>query len=72
MLVYYGLDHINTTSSLAVAYPELVSRGVSERRKCKWLLRVGASNGATRRLKKIMVGGGGSGQPEKKPGYATD
>ena len=27
----------------SVAYPELVSRGVSERRKCKWLVRVGAS-----------------------------
>ena len=28
-----------------VAYPELVSRGVSKSRKCKWLEKVGASNG---------------------------
>ena len=27
---------------VAAAYPELVSMGVSERRKCKWLVRVGA------------------------------
>ena len=33
--------------SCAVAYPELVSRGVSERRKCKRLVKVGASNGVT-------------------------
>ena len=59
----------------SVAYPELVSRGVSERRKCrpKCLVRVGTSNGVTGPLiKKIMaVGGGVSGQPEKNPGYAT-
>ena len=30
-----------------MAYPELVSRGVSKSRKCKWLVRVGASNGVT-------------------------
>ena len=30
-----------------VAYPEFVSRGVSERRKCKRLAKVGASNGVT-------------------------
>ena len=42
-----------------MAYPELVSRGVSERRKCNWLVRVGASNGVTPMIKKIMVGGGG-------------
>ena len=46
--------------------------GVSERRKCKWPVRVGASNGVTPLIKKIMVGGGGvSGQPENPPGYAT-
>ena len=27
---------------IAVAYPELVSRGVSESRKFKWLVKVGA------------------------------
>ena len=55
-----------------MAYPELVSRGVSERRKCKWLVRVGASNGVTPLIKKIMAGGGVSGQPENPPGYATE
>ena len=55
-----------------MAYPELVSRGVSERRKCMWLVRVGASKGVTPCLiKKIMDGGGVSGQPENPPGYAT-
>ena len=55
----------NKGISATVAYPELVSRGVSERRKCKWLVRVVASNGVTLLIKKIMVGGGGvSGQPE--------
>ena len=57
----------------SVAYPELVSRGVSERRKCKWLVMVGASNGVTPLIKKNHGrGGGGSGQPENPPGYATD
>ena len=55
-----------------VAYSELVSRGVSERRKCKWLVRVGASNGVTPLIKKNHGRGGGvSGQPENPPGYAT-
>ena len=55
-----------------MAYPELVSRGVSKSRKCKWLVKVGASNGVTSLIKKIMAGGGGvSGQPEKTPGYAS-
>ena len=31
----------------AVAYPELVSKGVSKSRKCKFLVRVGGSNGVT-------------------------
>ena len=31
----------------AVAYPELVSKGVSKSRKCKLLVRVGGSNGVT-------------------------
>ena len=49
-----------------MAYPELASRGVSERRKCKWLVRVGASDGdAHPDLKKNHGRGrGGSGQPE--------
>ena len=42
-----------------MAYPELVSRGVSKSRKCKWLVKVGASNGVTPMNKKIMVSGGG-------------
>ena len=36
-----------TTLMSPVAYPELVSRGVSKSRKCKWLVKVGASNGVT-------------------------
>ena len=36
---------------LPVAYPELVSRGVSKSRKCRWLMKVGVSNGATPILK---------------------
>ena len=36
------------------AYPELVSRGVSKTRKCKWQVKVGASNGVTPLIKKIM------------------
>ena len=51
---------------------ELVSRGVSERRKCKGLVKVGASNGVTPLIKKKLWPGGGSGQPENPPGYATE
>ena len=54
-----------------MAYPELVWRGVSERRKCTWPVRVGASNGVTPDLKKSWSGGGVSGQPENPPGYGT-
>ena len=53
-------DHNNT--QLSVAYPELVLRGVSERRKCKWPVRVGASNGVTP-LIKTNHGRGGGGFP---------
>ena len=58
---------------IPVAYPELISRGVSKSRKCKWLVKVGASNGVTPLInKKSWPGGGGvSGQPENPPGYAT-
>ena len=31
----------------AVAYPELVSGGVSKSGKCKWLVEVGANKGVT-------------------------
>ena len=43
---------------LPVAYPELVSRGVSKTRKFKWLVKVGASIYQTPDLKKILAGGG--------------
>ena len=50
-----------------MAYPELVSRGVSKSHKFKWLVKVGASKGVIRvDLKKIMAGGGFPGN-KKKP-----
>ena len=55
-----------------MAYPELVSRGVSKSLKCKWLVKAGASNGFIPLIKKNMAGGGVSGQPENPPGYATE
>ena len=55
----------------AVAFPELVSRGVSKSRKFKWLVKVGACKDVNPLIKKIMAGGV-SGQPENPPGYATD
>ena len=39
----------------AVAYPELVSRGVSKTRKFKWLVKVGASIYQTPDLKKNLI-----------------
>ena len=52
-----------------MAYPELVSRGVSKSDKFKGLVKVGASNlsmGVIRvDLKKSWPGGGLSGKPEK-------
>ena len=56
----------------SVAYPELVSRGVSKSRKCNWLVKVGASNGVTPPLIKTKSWQGLSGQPENPPGYATE
>ena len=51
-----------------MAYPELVSRGVSKSHKFKWLVKVGASKGVIRvDLKKIMAGGGGFPGHQKKP-----
>ena len=58
----------------AVAYPELVSRGVSKSRKFKWLVKVGACKDVNPLIKKKSWPGGGggvSGQPENPPGYAT-
>ena len=50
-----------------MAYPELVSRGVSKSRKCKWLMKVGASNGVIPSLKKSWPGGGGFRATRKPP-----
>ena len=61
-----------TSSSCSVAYPELVSRGVSKSRKFKWLVKVGACKDVNPLIKKNHGRGGGvSGQPETPPGYAT-
>ena len=60
------------TGSPPVAYPELVSRGVSKSRKFKWLVKVGACKDVNPLIKKkSWPGGGVSGQPENPPGYAT-
>ena len=59
--------------SYTVAYPELVSRGVSKSCKFKWLVQVGACKDVNLLIKKkSWPGGGVSGQPENPPGYATD
>ena len=52
-----------STPHSTVAYPELVSRGVSKSRKCKWLVKVCASNGVTPLIKKYHGRGGGGGFP---------
>ena len=57
-----------------VVYPQLVSGGVSESHKSKWLVKVGVSMGVDLSppdLKKSWPEGGVSGQPENPPGYAT-
>ena len=54
-----------------MAYPELVSRGVSKSRKFKWLVKVGACKDVNPLIKKNHGWGGVSGQPENPPGYAT-
>ena len=61
------------TTPLAVAYPELVSRGVSKSRKFKRLVKIGASKGVTPMIETNHGRGGGgfSGQPKNHPGYAT-
>ena len=55
----------------SVAYPELVSRGVSKSRNFKWLVKVGACKDVHPLIKKNSWPGGVSGQPENPPGYAT-
>ena len=50
---------------IPVAYPELVSRGVSKSRKFKWLVKVGACKPSN--LNKIMAGGGGFPGNQKTP-----
>ena len=47
-----------------MAYPELVSWGVSKSQKCKGLVKVGASKGVIRVDLTNHAGGGVSGQPE--------
>ena len=55
-----------------MAYPELVSRGVSKSHKFKWLVKFGACKDVNPLIsKKSWPGGGVSGQPENPPGYAT-
>ena len=56
-----------------MAYPELVSRGVSKSRKLNRLVKIGASKGVTPLIEKNHGrGGGGFPGNQKKPGYATD
>ena len=55
----------------AVAYPELVSKGVSKSRKCKLLVRVGGSTVSPLNKKNHGRGGGGFPGNQKPPGYAT-
>ena len=54
-----------------MAYPELVSRGVSKSRKFKWLVKVGACKDVNPLILKKSWPGGVSGQPENPLGYAT-
>ena len=66
----WHLTNYSQTIIVSVAYPELVSRGVSKSRKFMWLVKVGACKSSN--LKKNHGRGGGvSGQPENPPGYAT-
>ena len=55
---YSFAQHLLSKLYLPVAYPELVSRGVSKSLKCKWLVKVCASNGFIPLIKKSMAGGG--------------
>ena len=61
----YGVSSIVLRRG-AVAYPELVSRGVSKTRKCKWQVKVGASNGVTPLIKQNHGRRGGFPGNQKK------
>ena len=67
--------HVSSSkwTRLSVAYPELVSRGVSKSRKFKWLVKVGACKDVNPLIKKKSWPGGGGGfrATRKPPGYAT-
>ena len=52
---------------VAVAYPELVSGGVSKSHKFKGLVKVGASKGVIRVDLKTIVAGGGFRATRKPP-----
>ena len=67
------LSHKLFISLVSVAYPEMVSRGVSKSRKFKRLVKIGASKGVTPLIEKNHGWGGGvSGQPKNHPGYANE
>ena len=51
------LVNVGLHTQKPVAYPEVVSGGVSKSRKCKWLVKVGASKGVTQILKNHGRGG---------------
>ena len=51
------------STRIPVAYPELVSRGVSKSRKFKWLVKVGACKDVNPLIKKKSWSGGGGGFP---------
>ena len=55
--LYYN-SPLSVGASKPVAYPELVSRGVSKTRKSKWLVKVGASIYQTPDLKQNLGWGG--------------
>ena len=66
------MKYLDNISGKANGVSRVGLKGFSERGKCKWLVRVGAVTGSPLWLKKSWPGGGGSGQPENHPGYATE
>ena len=65
VLVNLKFDYVLRNS---VAYPELVSRGVSKSRKFKWLVKVGACKDVNPLIKKkLWPGGGGFPGNQKTP-----
>ena len=59
---------IHFISTGTVAYPELVSRGVSKSPKFKWLVKVGACKDVNPLIKKkTWPGGGGGFRATRKP-----